>query len=64
MHFHAYVLKEDAQSLKLTLSQRYSTNSDGVSKLLGLNTNPNVDLRAIIKSLESKMSEKTRLHLG
>lgn len=64
MHFHAYVLKEDAQSLKLTLSQRYSTNSDGVSKLLGLNTNPNVDLKAIIKSLESKMSEKTRLHLG
>ncbi len=64
MHFHAYVVKENKPSLNLALSQRYSTNSDGVSKLLGLNTNPNVDLDAIIKSLESKMSEKTRLRLG
>lgn len=63
MHFHAYVIKENKTSFKLILSKRHSTNSDGVSKLLGLNTNPNVDLEAIIKSLESKMNENTRLHL-
>ncbi len=63
MHFHTYVLKENRPSLKLGMNQRYSTNSNGVSKLLGLNTDPNVDLESIIKSLESKVSEKTRLYL-
>ncbi len=59
MHFHAYNLKKEKQDYKLVLESRYSTNSEGISKLLGLNANANLKFEEIAKILESKISDLT-----
>lgn len=64
MHFHSYKTERQAEALRLRLNQRYSTDSNGISRLLGLNTNPNVDLEAIVKTLEGKITDDTRLAFG
>lgn len=61
MHVHAYTVKRQNDSLRLYLAHRYSTDSDGIAKLLGLNTSPNVDLETIKKLLERKITDETRL---
>ncbi len=59
MHFHSYKLKKEEQNYKLILESRYSTNSDGISKLLGLNANANLQFETIAKILEAKISDLT-----
>lgn len=64
MHFHSYTVKNQKGTLKLRLLKRYSTDSNGIAKLLGLNTCPKVDLNAIVKMLEGKITDDTRLIFG
>ena len=64
MHFHSYGLKAIDTQLKLFLKERYSTNSDGISKLLGLNADANVEFDEIAKILENKISDKTIFTIG
>lgn len=64
MHFHSYRLADGRQSLKLVLDHRYSTNSNGIAKLLGLNANANVDFEEVAKILESKISDTTIFTIG
>lgn len=59
MHFHSYKLKKEEQNYKLILESRYSTDSDGISKLLGLNANANLQFETIAKILEAKISDLT-----
>ncbi len=59
MHFHAYCLKKEKQDYKLILESRYSTDSAGISKLLGLNANANLQFEEIAKILEAKISDLT-----
>jgi len=61
MHFHSYTVKRQNGLLRLCLSHRYSTDSNGIAKLLGLNTSPNVEMEAIKKLLEGKITDETRL---
>ncbi|OAV75196.1 hypothetical protein Barb7_01197 [Bacteroidales bacterium Barb7] len=64
MHFHSYSLRLDsANDFKLNLKERYSTNSSGISKLLGLKANANMELNVIVKLLESKITNDTLLTL-
>ncbi len=59
MHFHSYKLNADGSNFKLVLDSRYSTGSEGISKLLGLNINANIGYEEIARILESKISEST-----
>lgn len=60
MHFHSYSLhQEDSGIFKLTLKERYSTDSPGISMLLGLQAEANIELGLINKILESKISDDT-----
>ena len=59
MHFHSYKLKKDGKDYKLVLDSRYSTDSTGISKLLGLNANANIGFEEIARILESKISDFT-----
>ncbi len=59
MHFHSYCLKKEEQDYKLVLESRYSTDSNGISKLLGLNANANLQFEEIAKILETKISDLT-----
>ncbi|WP_025882011.1 NotI family restriction endonuclease [Segatella baroniae] len=59
MHFHSYKLKKEDTNYRLVLDNRLSTDSDGISKLLGLNANANVGFDEIAKVLEVKISDAT-----
>ena len=59
MHFHAYKLKKEDKDYKLVLDTRCSTDSEGISKLLGLNAEANVGFEEIAKILEAKISDST-----
>ncbi len=64
MHFHSYNLKKDAENYKLTLGSRYSTDSNGISKLLGLNADANLKFEEIALILEPKISDSTILAIA
>ena len=60
MHFHSYELKDGkSNDYKLNLKKRYSTDSEGISVLLGLKAEANVELEVILRNLESKISDNT-----
>lgn len=59
MHFHSYSLKKEGQDYKLVLESRCSTDSAGISNLLGLNADANIGFEEIAKILESKISDAT-----
>ena len=63
MHFHSYQLGIVDGLWQLQLSQRLSTDSDGVAKSLGLQAESNVELAEIVSQLEAKMSAKTLLSM-
>lgn len=59
MHFHAYSLDNVGGIFKLHLQNRLSTDSAGISTLLGLNAKANIQFEEIAKILESKISDNT-----
>lgn len=59
MHFHSYKIKKENKDYKLILDSRYSTDGEGISKLLGMNANANIGFEEIAKILESKISDTT-----
>jgi Restriction endonuclease NotI len=60
MHFHAYELANSDNGHQIKLSERVSTDTDGIAKCLGLQTEANVELAL---TLEGKMSDATLLQL-
>ncbi|MCE8864143.1 NotI family restriction endonuclease [Phocaeicola vulgatus] len=59
MHFHAYSLDNAGGAFKLHLQNRLSTDSAGISTLLGLNAKANIKFKEIATILESKISDNT-----
>jgi len=59
MHFHSYELEQVNDKYKLNLKERFSTDRQGIAKLLGLNASANVKFEEIAKLLESKISDST-----
>ncbi len=63
MHFHSYSLREEDEALRLELVGQFSTDTAGIAKCLGLQSEAKVELEAIIKRLESKISDKTLMSI-
>ncbi len=63
MHFHAYSIESSNTSLLLSLTDRISTDKDGLTSALGLKAKANVEFEAIARTLESKISRSTRLQI-
>ena len=64
-HFHTYnFVNNGTAPLKIELTNRLSTNADGIAKSLDLRSDPNLELDTIIARLEAKMSESTLLHIS
>lgn len=60
MHIHSYALTQtNDRSFRLDLDSRFSTDTAGVAKFLGLQADPNIELQLIIEQLEAKMSSDT-----
>lgn len=64
MHLHAYRASQNGASLRLELSERLSTDSDGIATCLGLQASARVELSAIIDAIQSKICDQTRLALA
>jgi hypothetical protein len=64
MHIHSYSLRNDKGFFRLDLNSRSSTDANGISVCLGLQTEAKVELDHIIEELEKKLSEKTLLTIG
>jgi hypothetical protein len=62
-HFHSYQLLAEKNKYRLSLTERASTDADGIAQCLGLKAEAKVDLEVILKALESKISENTLLRL-
>ena len=62
LHVHGYHLEQRSKSsgFHLQLVNRLSTDSDGVAKALGLQSDARVELKSIIAALEAKISPATR----
>lgn len=63
LHFHSYDLLQSGHSLRLELSTRISTDSDGMATCLGLQAEAKIELQEIIAKLDEKISTNTLLTL-
>lgn len=61
MHFHSYEMQLGKENAKIVMKHRYSTSSQGLSLLLGLNADSNVAFEEIARQLEAKISSNTLL---
>jgi len=62
MHFHSYKLElGNDQNYHIQLNERLSTDSSGLASAMGLKAEAKIKIEMIIKTLESKISDNTRL---
>ena len=61
MHFHAYGSTVHQCGLRLSLTQRVSTDTAGISRSLGLQAESKVEMQDILEQLQAKISSKTLL---
>ncbi len=63
--FHIYSLENQQNAtLRLNLSSRLSTDSNGIAECLGLQADPNIDLEHLIARLEAKIGDHTLLQIA
>jgi hypothetical protein len=63
MQFHAYRLEERDNGFRLQLAEQLSTDAAGIATCLGLQADAKVELEAITRKIESKLSHETLLRL-
>ena len=64
VQIHSYSVQgNEGGDVQLHLDERLSTDSQGVATAMGLQTNPNVELRNIIDQLEAKIGDNTLLRI-
>jgi hypothetical protein len=61
MHFHGYKLVPGRGNLRLQLDQRWSTDTAGIARCLGMQTSSKVELGQILAQVEEKLSGATLL---
>jgi hypothetical protein len=64
MHFHSYkMLKEDDNELKIQLTERFSTDAEGLALSMGLKAEANIELEEVLKHIRRKISDQTLLKI-
>jgi hypothetical protein len=64
MHFHSYELLAETFGYRIQLKQRWSTDANGIAMCLGLQSSPRVELEAILRQIEGRLSQSTLLFVG
>lgn len=64
MHFHSYELLAETSGYRIQLTQRWSTDANGIAQCLGLQTSPRVELEAMLRQIEGKLPQSTLLSVG
>jgi hypothetical protein len=63
MHIHSYRFDEKKSAFRIVLIDRFSTDSAGIAKCLGLKAEARIEMATIIRQLERKISDRTLLKL-
>jgi len=63
MHFHSYQMSENSGAYRINLANRKSTDAEGISTCLGLESEARIELEEIIEKLEAKISDSTLMTL-
>ncbi|MFB2920860.1 hypothetical protein [Aerosakkonema funiforme] len=64
MHFHSYELLSETSGYRIQLTERWSTDANGIAQCLGLQTSPRVELEAMLRQIEEKLPQSTLLSVG
>jgi len=64
MHFHSYTLLTESSGYRIQLTQRWSTDANGIAQCLGLQSSPRVELEAMLRQIEEKLPQSTLLSVG
>jgi hypothetical protein len=64
LQIHSYRLADDDHGHRLSLANRYSTDTEGLAACLGLQVSPKMELVTIVAALERKLSRKTLFTIG
>jgi hypothetical protein len=64
MHFHSYELLAETSGYRIQLTERWSTDANGIAQCLGLQTSPRVELEAMLRQIEAKLPQSTLLSVG
>ncbi len=64
MHFHSYNLSRKVDGHRITLAERYSTDTEGIAVCLGLKAQAKMGFAEIVAVIESKISEATRFNIS
>jgi hypothetical protein len=64
MHFHSYELLAETSGYRIQLTERWSTDANGIAQCLGLQTSPRVELEAMLRQIEGKLPQSTLLSVG
>ncbi len=61
MHFHSYSLDKSENLYHLKLTERLSTDSNGIAKCIGLQAEAKIELEIIFQVIQAKLSDRTLL---
>jgi hypothetical protein len=64
MQFHSYELLAEASGYRIQLIERWSTDANGIAQCLGLQTSSRVELEAMLRQIEERLSQSTLLFVG
>lgn len=64
MHFHVYALIAANSAYRIQLTQRSSTDANGIAQCLGLQISPRVELEIMLRQLQEKLPQSTLLTIG
>jgi hypothetical protein len=59
MQFHSYLLQAGEGGLRMSLSERLSTDTAGIARCLGLQGEGNLEMAQIVGTLEARISDQT-----
>jgi hypothetical protein len=64
MHFHSYQLQKVPEGHRLKLDKRMSTDTDGIARCLGLQSEAKIDLEVIVALIEKRITAQTLFSLN
>lgn len=64
MHFHSYRLSKNADGHRISLADRYSTDTEGIAVCLSLQAEANMELAEIVTAIENRISQVTLFNIS
>lgn len=63
VHFHSYALEAEGTARRLQLAEQLSTDEAGIARCLGMQSEAKVELEAVVRRIEARLSDQTLMTL-